>query len=163
MKKIIYLISILFFFHLLIGCAGYKPIFGSSNVKFNISEHLVEGEKEIGNKIYSKLNNLSKSQDEFPDSALISLTVNAKKNKEKMSIDTSGKTTEYKITITADVNIKNYLTNKSILIRTFKSSSLYKVQPQYSDTVKMENRTVEELIQKIYRDILIVLSEKIAK
>ena len=85
------------------------------------------------------------------------------KNKEKMSTDTSGKTTEYKITINADVNIKNYLTNKSILIRTFKSSSLYKVQPQYSDTVKMENRTVEELIQKIYRDILIVLSEKIAK
>ena len=50
-----------------------------------------------------------------------------------------------------------------MLIQTFKSSSLYKMQTQYSDTVKMESRTVEELIQKIYQDILIVLSEKISK
>jgi len=163
MKKINYLISILFCLNLLSGCAGYEPIFGSSNLQFKILEYEIKGDEEIGNKLYSKLNNLSKTQKEFSDFTPISLDINSVKNKEEMSKDTSGKTIEYKITISTSVEIKNYKTNNIILNQTFNSSILYKVQEQYSETVKVENRSTEELIQKIYSEILINLSEKISK
>lgn len=163
MKKINYLISILLCLNLLNGCAGYKPIFGSSNLQFKISEYDIKGNEEVGNKLYSKLNNLSKTQKEFLDFIPISLNINSVKNKEEMSADTSGKTIEYKITISTSVEVKNYTTNNIILNQTFNSSILYRVQEQYSETVKMENRSTGELIQKIYREILINLSEKISK
>ncbi len=163
MKKINYLISILFCLNLLSGCAGYEPIFGSSNLQFKILEYEIKGDEEIGNKLYSKLNNLSKTQKEFSDFTPISLDINSVKNKEEMSKDTSGKTIEYKITISTSVEVKNYKTNNIILNQTFNSSILYKVQEQYSETVKVENRSTEEIIQKIYSEILINLSEKISK
>lgn len=163
MKKINYLISILFCLNLLSGCAGYEPIFGSSNLQFKILEYEIKGDEEIGNKLYSKLNNLSKTQKEFSDFTPISLDINSVKNKEEMSKDTTGKTIEYKITISTSVEVKNYKTNNIILNQTFNSSILYKVQEQYSETVKVESRSTEELIQKIYSEILINLSEKISK
>ena len=163
MKKINYLISILFCLNLLSGCAGYEPIFGSSNLQFKILEYEIKGNEEIGNKLYSKLNNLSKTQKEFSDFTLISLNINSVKNKEEMSADTSGKTIEYKITISTSVEVKNYTTNNIILNQTFNSSILYRVQEQYSETVKIEKRSTEELVQKIYREILVNLSEKISK
>ena len=43
------------------ACTGYKPIFSSSNVQFKISEYLLEGNKKLSNKIYSKVNNLSQT------------------------------------------------------------------------------------------------------
>ena len=163
MKKINYLISILFCLNLLSGCAGYEPIFGSSNLQFKILEYEIKGDDEIGSKLYSKLNNLSKTQKEFSDFTPISLDINSVKNKEEMSKDTTGKTIEYKITISTSVEVKNYKTNNIILNQTFNSSILYKVQEQYSETVKVESRSTEELIQKIYSEILINLSEKISK
>ena len=163
MKKINYLISILLCLNLLNGCAGYKPIFGSSNLQFKISEYVINGDEEIGNNLYLKLNNLSKTQKEFSDFTPISLNINSIKNKEKMSADSAGKTKEYKISITTSIEVKNYTNNNIILNQTFNSSILYRVQEQYSDTVKAENRSTEELILKIYKEILINLSEKISQ
>ena len=80
-----------------------------------------------------------------------------------MSADTAGKTTEYRISITTSIEVKNYTNNNIILNQTFNSSILYRVQEQYSDTVKAENRSTEELILKIYKEILINLSEKISQ
>ena len=61
MKKIPYLF-ISFIILINIGaCAGYEPIFGSSNLEFKISEYSISGDKKLGNKIYSKLYNLSQS------------------------------------------------------------------------------------------------------
>ena len=54
MKKITYLtIS----FILIIGinaCAGYKPIFTTSNLQFEISDYSIKGDKDLGKKIYTK-------------------------------------------------------------------------------------------------------------
>ena len=46
---------------LLSGCAGYKPIFTSGNISFDIAEHKIEGNEILGKKIYSKLRTLSNS------------------------------------------------------------------------------------------------------
>ena len=61
MKKISYLLISLFLLVNIVACAGYKPIFSSSNLEFKIADYSIIGDKKLGNQIYSKLYNLSKS------------------------------------------------------------------------------------------------------
>ena len=61
MKKITSLIVLFILLVFINACTGYKPIFGSSNLQFEITDYLIEGDKKLGNQIYSKLYNLSKS------------------------------------------------------------------------------------------------------
>ena len=61
MKKITSIIVLFILFICINSCAGYKPIFGSPNVQFEIADYSIEGDKKLGNQIYSKLYNFSKS------------------------------------------------------------------------------------------------------
>ena len=55
MKKIFYLlISILLLINIT-ACAGYKPIYSASDINFKIVDYTIIGDKELGNKIYTKL------------------------------------------------------------------------------------------------------------
>ena len=62
MKKIVGPIFSLILLIFIDGCAGYEPIFGSTNLQFKIADYSIEGNKILGNKIYSKLYNLSQSK-----------------------------------------------------------------------------------------------------
>tara|TARA_B100000029_G_C17429353_1_gene907294 strand:+ start:86 stop:580 length:495 start_codon:yes stop_codon:yes gene_type:complete len=161
MKKIYCLIVLLLFFIFNSGCAGYKPIFGSSNLDFEIDEFSLEGDKKIGNKIYSNLYNLSKSSNDIKNSKSLKLLIDSSKRKESTSKNSSGKILEYRITVSIKIKITDNLTEDQILNQTFTSSTTYKVQDQYSDTVKLETQSTENLILKIYQDLLIRLSENI--
>ena len=161
MKKNNYLIFPIFFLILVSACVGYEPIFKSSNVQFKISEYSIEVDKILGNKIYSKLNNLSKSQKNDPNSRSISIIINTTKNKKEASKDSTGKILEYKITLNTKIEIKDYQTNSQILNQTFTSSIIYKLQDQYSDSVKLENKSVNDLIEKTYQEIIVRISENI--
>tara|TARA_B100001996_G_scaffold355268_1_gene317739 strand:- start:758 stop:1252 length:495 start_codon:yes stop_codon:yes gene_type:complete len=161
MKKIYYLIILLLFVIFSTGCAGYKPIFGSKNLDFKILEYSLEGDKKIGNIVYSKLYNLSKSNDDIKNLKSLKLLIDSSKNKESTSKDSAGKILEYRIAVTIKVKIIDSLTENQILNQTFTSSTTYKVQDQYSDTIKLEKKSIENLILKIYQDLLIRLSEKI--
>ena len=55
MKKITHLILSIALLIFINGCADYKPIFGTTKLQFEISDHTIEGNKILGNKIYSKL------------------------------------------------------------------------------------------------------------
>ena len=61
MKKLASTICAVFLLISLNECAGYKPIFSSGSLGFEISDYTIKGEKTLGNRIYSKLKNLSKS------------------------------------------------------------------------------------------------------
>ena len=161
MKKIYHLIILLFFIIFASGCVGYKPIFGSSNLEFDISEYSVEGDKKIGNEIYSKLYNLSKSNKSTKNLKSIKLLIDSSKNKEGTSKNSAGKILEYRITVTIKVEVIDSLTENQILNQIFSSSITYKVQDQYSETVNLETKSTENLILKIYKDLLIRLSENI--
>ena len=63
MKKISYLLIWLIFLINISACTGYKPIFGSSNLEFKIVDYSISGDKTLGNQIYSKLYNFSKSNE----------------------------------------------------------------------------------------------------
>ena len=161
MKKKIYIILLIILLTFLKGCAGYKPIFSSANLQFNISDYSIEGDKVLGNKIYSRLYNLSKSKKNNQNIKNLSFLITVSKNKNATSRNSTGKVLEYKITLNTKVEVTDIVNNNKILNQNFVSSTSYNVQDLYTETKKLENKSVETLINKTYQDLLIRLSEKI--
>ena len=161
MKKKIYPILLIILLTFLKGCVGYEPIFSSTNLQFNISDYSIEGDKVLGNKIYSRLHNLSKSKKDNHDIKSLSFIINVSKNKNATSKDSAGKILEYKIILNTKIEATDIINNNKILDQNFVSSTSYKVQDLYTETKKLEDKSVETLINKIYQDLLIELSEKI--
>jgi len=158
MKKIPYLF-ISFIILINIGaCAGYKPIFGSSNLEFKIAEYSISGDKKLGNQIYSKLYNLSKSTKKTSETKNIYLLINVSKDKKATAKDSTGKILGYKINLSTTITIKDVMTGNKILNENFSFSSAYKAQDQYSETIKLENQTTQNLINNTYQDLLIKLT-----
>ena len=122
MRKINIILSIILLIFVN-GCAGYEPIFSSKNVKFAIEKYSIEGDKIIGNKIYSKLYNLSKRQKSSQNIRAIKILINATKNKNTTSKDSSGKILEYKIELNVSIKINDFVTNNMIIDQTFISST----------------------------------------
>ena len=158
MKKITYLtIS----FMLLIGinaCAGYKPIFSTSNLQFEISDYSIKGDKSLGKKIYTKLYNLSQSNKNNTAVKNINISIEVSKDKTVKVKNSAGKILEYKISLNTNIEIKDYFTNDQILSHNFNYSSSYKTQDQFSDSLRLENKTIENLLDKIYQDLLIEMT-----
>ena len=159
MKKTIYLIISFIFLTYINACSGYKPIFGSSNLQFEIADHLIKGNKKLGNQIYSKLYNLSNSNKNNPDSQSIHIVIETTKDKIPTVKNSAGKILEYKITLNTNVIINDYLSDKLILNKNFTYFSSYKVQDQHSETVKTENTIIEYLLNQTYQSLLIQMSE----
>ena len=127
MKKIIYSFLLLLFLN---ACAGYKPIFTSTNLQFEITNYSVEGNKTLGNKIYDKLNRLSKSNKNDENTKNISFLINTTINKKAGAKDKAGKILSYKITLNTKIKVKDSITDEIILNQTFVSSTSYKIQDQ---------------------------------
>ena len=161
MKKITSIIVLFILFICINSCAGYKPIFGSSNLQFEIADYSIAGDKKLGNQIYSKLYNFSKSNKNQENIIKIFITINVSKEKNATVKNSAGKILEYKINLNTAVKAKNYLTDDEILDSQFTLSSSYKVQDQYSETIKFENKSTENLINQTYQELLIKLSENI--
>jgi len=158
MKKILYLL-ISFIILINIGaCAGYEPIFGSSNLEFKIADYSISGDKKLGNQIYSKLYNLSRSTKKTSETKNIYLLINVSKDKNATAKDSAGKILGYKINLSTTITIKDVMTGNEILNENFSFSSVYKAQDQYSETIKLENQTTQNLINNTYQDLLIKLS-----
>ena len=162
MKKIIYPIISLIILININACVGYKPIFSSSNLQFEIADYLIKGNKKLGNQIYSKLYSLSNLNKNNPEAQSLYISIEVSKDKTATIKNSAGKILEYKIILNSNIIVKNFLTNDEILSQNFSSSSSYKVQDQYSETVKLENTITENLINKTYQDLLIKISENIS-
>ena len=162
MKKIFYLTFLISLFIFVNDCAGYKPIFGSTSLQFEISNYDIEGNKILGNKLYSKLSSLSKSNKVNPDTINLDLLINVTKTKSGTSKDSSGKILEYKINLNTKIKVTDFITGNKLLEKNFNSSLNYKIQDQYSDTIKLENQTIQKLLNKTLQEILIDLSRKIS-
>ena len=161
MKKIAHPISLFILLIFINGCAGYEPIFGSTNLQFEIADYSIEGNKILGNKIYSKLYSLSNKKDD-QNLRSVDLVINVSKDKNATAKDSAGKILEYKITLNTDVKVTDFITGNKILNQIFVSSLTYKVQDKYSDTVDLENRSVENLLNKTYQELLTRLTQNIA-
>ena len=163
MKKIIYLIISFILIVYVNACVGYKPIFGSSNLQFEITDYSIEGDQKLGNQIYSKLYSISRSNKNTVETRNLYIKIKASKEKKATAKDSTGKVLEYKINLTFNIVVNDYLSKNELLNHNFVSSVSYKIQDQYSETIKLENKSIDNLINKIYQDIIIKMSESIIK
>ena len=158
MKKVTYLtISLI----LLIGinaCAGYKPIFSTSNLQFEISDYSIKGDKSLGKKIYTKLYNLSQSNKNNTAVKNIYISIAVSKDKTAKVKNSAGKILEYKISLNTNIEIKDYFTNDQVSNHNFNYSSSYNIQDQFSDSLRLENKTIENILDKTYQDLLIEMT-----
>ena len=161
MKKITQITLSLVLLISLNSCVGYKPIFSSSNLQFKINDYSIKGNKKLGNQIYSKLYILSKSNNDDLNARNINITINLLKNKSGTAKNSTGKIIEYKISLDTNIVVNDPLSNNEIINYQSTSSSSYKVQDQHSETLKLENKAIENLIGEVYQDLLIKMSENI--
>ena len=161
MRKIIYLILPIIILALVSECAGYKPIFEAKNLEFNINNYLMEGDKVVGKNIRNKLYNLSKSSQNKENLKNLDFIVDVVKNKNETSKDNAGQVLEYKITLLIKIEVIDTENGNKILNQKFSSSTSYKVQDEQSETIKLENRSLENLINYTYQKLLIRLTENI--
>ena len=161
MRKITYSILPILLIILISACTGYKPIFGSTNLNFEISDYSVKGEKILANRIYSKLYNLSRTSKNNNDRRNISILIDVSKTTKATSKDSSGKILEYKVTLNTTIEIKDYLTNDQILNQNFISTLNYKSQNEYYDNIKLENQSIDSIINNTYEELLIKFSQNI--
>jgi len=161
MKKVFYLLTTFILLIYVESCTGYKPIFSSPNLEFKITDYSISGNKELGNQIYSKLYSLSRSTKNTLETKNIYILINASQNKNATTKSSSGKILGYRINLSTIITIKDSMTENEILNDTFSFSSTYKVQDQFSETIKLENQTIENLIEKTYQSLLIKLSENL--
>ena len=161
MKKIVGPIFSLILLIFIDGCAGYEPIFSSTNLQFEIADYSIEGNKILGNKIYSKLYSLSKSKKDDQNLRRVDLVIKVSKDKNVTTKDSAGKILQYKITLNTDIKVTDFITKDKILNQIFVSSLTYKVQDKYSDTVDLENRSIEDLLNKTYQELVTRLAQNL--
>ena len=161
MKKKFYILILFIISVNIFACAGYKPIFTSSNFNFKITDYKIIGDKKLGNQIYSKLYILTRSAENNAATKNFYVSIDVSKNKTPTAKNISGHATAYKISMSTRVIIKDFITEKKILNQNFMFSSSYKTQEQYSETLRSESKSTENLINETYEAILLKLSETI--
>ena len=65
--------------------------------------------------------------------------IDTTKNKTATAKNSAGNVLEYRIILSSNIIINNYLTGDEILNQNFSYSSAYRVQDNHSETIKIEN------------------------
>ena len=161
MKKFSFSIILLLCLIIISACSGYKPIFGTSNLKFKIVDYSIAGDQRLGNEIYTRLYNLSKSNENSPNTKNIYIFINSTQNKNATAKNTAGKVLGYRINLSTSIIAKDLSTGDELLNENFSFSLTYKTQDEFFETKKLENQTVENLVNLTYQDLLIKLTNSL--
>jgi len=155
MKKIIFFITLLFLIKILNGC-GYQPIYGSKNINIKIVNQSYEGNNDLAQRIYSKINNILFFEN---DAKEVTLKIFASKNKLITSKDSSGKALNYKVTLNTELTMTDIFSDEVIANENITLSESYKVQDQIYQTEKLENDIVLNLIDRASQQFLLKISQ----
>ena len=159
MKKNFFLVALIFLLFSNTSCTGYKPIFNSSNLKFKIVDSTLKGDLRLGKQLNTKFLDAGKLNKDNQEATSVEIIINMEKEKVATIKNSTGKITEYKIILNTNIILNDYLNSKELLNQTFNYDSHYNVQDQHSETVKLENKIIKDLIDKTYQDSLIKISE----
>ena len=141
------------------SCTGYKPIFNSKNLNFEISSHLISGNKKLGNQLYSKIKKISQDSKDQKSPYNFNIIINIEKNKDATVRSSTGKILEYKISLNTSFKVEDFITRDELINTQLNYSMAYKVEEKHFDTIKAESKAIENLMNKIYQELLIKLSE----
>ena len=148
--KIKNLIIILFL--ILTFSCGYQPIFSSKDIKFSIGQIEVDGDEKLNRIILKDLQNYQKKSN---STNLYNLKITTKKNKYISSKDTKGNPKTFRIEV---INELSVLTNNKVTAnKIFKESQNYNNKSSKFELNEFEEKTLNNLIEKISENIIIFL------
>ena len=93
---------------------------------------------------------------------MVAIYINVSKSNIATLKESTGEIKEYKIILTTNIKINDYLEDYIYVNQIFEESASYKVQENYSDTLSLEKRITNNLIDSIYQNIITKFSQNIA-
>ena len=144
MKHLFFLVFLL----LLTNCFGYKPIFSSSNINYNIKDVKNLTQDKVTNYIVRKLKSY-KSDDKKED---ISLEISSSSNERVLSKDTKGDPIIFEMNIIVDVKLS--LEGKNDKYFQFKENFSYNNRSNKFDLKLYKDNLQKNIAEKITKNII---------
>ena len=142
-KKIFFVILFLSF----LQSCGYQPLLSSKNQKFSIVNINIYGDKKLARTLGNYFIEI-----ENADNNLI-LEITADKKKLVSNRTSIGASSEYTVTISFNVKLISETNNKVIFIENFTSTNSFKTSKVHLDTLRRENKIVDNSIKNIAEQI----------
>ena len=143
----------LLFLSFLSSC-GYQSLLNENSKKISIKSFNIEGNKKLAQILKNNLVS-SRSRDKSNN---LTLDINARKNRSIVHKDSTGKIIEYNLRISFDLTATESVSQKKVLSKTFTLDRNYKASNLYIDTINIEKKIINELIESIATQILTTLS-----
>ena len=137
------------FFLLLTNCFGYKPIFSSSNINYNIKDVKNLTQDKVTNYIVRKLKSY-KSDDKKED---ISLEISSSSNERVLSKDTKGDPIIFEMNIIVDVKLS--LQGQNDKYFQFKENFSYNNRSNKFDLKLYKDNLQKNISEKITKNIIL--------
>ena len=145
MKHLFFLVFLL----LLTNCFGYKPIFSSSNINYNIKDVKNLTQDKVTNYIVRKLKSY-KSDDKKED---ISLEISSSSNERVLSKDTKGDPIIFEMNIIVDVKLS--LQGQNDKYFQFKENFSYNNRSNKFDLKLYKDNLQKNIAEKITKNIIL--------
>ena len=149
MNKIKYLLKLSFLVVLCLSACSYEKINSPEQKKFHIVNISVDGEKRTAFLVRKKINRFSNSESE--NKIQIKIKIDNKSEIQEKNIQ--NKVTRYKLTMIADVEVDDLVTNQKYK-RVYSASQSYNVEDRYSATLNNSKEANINLIEVIVSEIL---------
>tara|TARA_B100001057_G_C22817962_1_gene938243 strand:- start:449 stop:844 length:396 start_codon:yes stop_codon:yes gene_type:complete len=120
-----------------------------SQQEFTIEEIEINGNRRSSFLIERKIKRYS--QEDSQNKLAISINLNTNKNIHEKNIQ--NKVTKYKLSLTAETNIKN-LKTLEIIKRSYSSNTTYNVEEKYNETLNNEKDARSRLIDEVVNQLL---------
>ena len=137
-----------------LSSCGYQSLLNENSKKISIKSFNIEGNKKLAQILKNNLVS-SKSRDKSNN---LTLNINARKNRSIIHKDSTGKIIEYNLKISFDLTATESVSQKKVLSKTFTLDRNYKASNLYIDTINIEKKIINELIESIATQILTTLS-----
>ena len=142
-KKIFFVILFLSF----LQSCGYQPLLSSKNQKFSVVNINIYGDKKLARTLGNYFTEI-----ENADNNLI-LEITASKKKLVSNRTSIGATSEYNLIVNFDVKVISEKNNEMIFKQNFTSNNSFRTSKVHLDTLRRENKIVDNSIKNIAEQI----------
>lgn len=145
MNNFIKTVLLIFF----VSSCGYSPIYISDKIEFNYSKIVLEGNKQISNKIKNNIDYLKNSSSNY------SLIINSKEQKSVSSKNELGNPEVFNMYL--EVNVKIFENDNLVKEKVFAESKSYNNTSSQFKLKQREENMSENLVKKVLENLRLFL------
>ena len=142
--KIIFFVAVALNF---LQSCGYKPLLSSKNQKFSVANVVINGDKKLARTLgnyFTEIENVSNN---------LIFEIKADKQKAVSSRTSIGATSEFTINLNFKLKVISENSNEVILEQNFSRTESFKTSRVHLDTLRRENKIVDNSIKDIAQQI----------